>query len=96
MAGLKKGMAALVAIMVLPALGWKASAQYATSLSLGSFHSPKGIGLCLETQQEASFFDSYNIIADMFGVLRGGLFHSGHKSHVLPQHHHKAQARYQP
>ena len=92
MAGLKKGLAALVAIIVLPALGWKASAQYATSLSLGSFHSPKGIGLCLETQQEASFFDSYNIIADMFGVLRGDYSTPGIKAtyyrNIIIKHRH--------
>lgn len=71
MAGIKEVAAALVAFFLLPALAWRASAQEPNTLSLGTFHSPKGIGLCLETQKEASSFDSIDIIVDMFGILRG-------------------------
>lgn len=71
MAGRKEVAAALVAFFLLPALAWRASAQEPNTLSLGTFHSPKGIGLCLETQKESSSFDSIDIIVDMFGILRG-------------------------
>ena len=71
MAGIKEVAAALVAFFLLPALAWRASAQEPNTLSLGTFHSPKGIGLCLETQKEDSSFDSIDIIVDMFGILRG-------------------------
>ncbi len=61
----------LVAALLLPALAWKAPAQEVKSLSIGTFHSPKGIGLCMELKQESASFDSFDIIADMFGVLNG-------------------------
>lgn len=71
MAGRKEVIAAVVALLMLPALAWQAPAQEFKSLSLGTFHSPKGLGFCIESQQEYKSFDSFDIIADMFGLLRG-------------------------
>lgn len=71
MAGRKKAMTLLIALLILPVLAWQAPAQESKSLSLGTFHSPKGLGLCVESQQEQSSFDSFDIIADTFGILSG-------------------------
>ena len=91
MAGRKEVAAALVAFLLLPALAWRASAQEPNSLSLGTFHSPKGLGLCVESQQESTSFDSFNLIADMFGILRGeysspGIKATYYRNIILKQH----------
>lgn len=91
MAGRKEAVAALVAFLLLPALAWRASAQEFNSLSLGTFHSPKGLGFCVETQQESDSFDSVDIIADMFGILRGdysspGIKATYYRNIILKQH----------
>ena len=70
----------LIAAMLLPALAWKAPAQDAKSLSIGTFQSPKGIGLCMEVWQESTSFDTFDIIADMFGVLNGSYSKPGIKA----------------
>jgi hypothetical protein len=71
MAGRKGLKTLLILIIALTALGWKAPAQDINSFSVGSFHSPKGLGICLENQQEQEYFDSFNLISDFFGILRG-------------------------
>lgn len=49
----------------------KAQAQDIHSLNIGSFHSPKGFGICLEKEYDFSTFDAITLIADMHGVLTG-------------------------
>ena len=71
MTGRTPAISLLIAAFLLPALAWKAPAQDAKSLSIGTFHSPKGLGLCMEVWQESTSFDTFDIIADMFGVLNG-------------------------
>lgn len=71
MAGRKEALKLWVTLLILPALALHAPAQDFNSLSLGTFHSPKGLGFCIESQQEEDSFDSFDIIIDMFGVLRG-------------------------
>jgi len=71
MAGRKEALKLWITLLVLPALAWQAPAQELKSLALGTFHSPKGLGLCIESQQEDKSFDSLDIVADAFGILRG-------------------------
>ena len=71
MKGRVPAVSLLIAALLLPALAWKAPAQDVKSLSIGTFHSPKGIGLCMESRQESASFDTFDIIADMFGILNG-------------------------
>lgn len=82
----------LVAAVIIPALSFEASAQEAKSFSIGSFQSPKGIGLCWELQQDLEFFDSFDIIADMFGILNGDYSRPGYKAtycrNIILKHFH--------
>ena len=71
MAGRKEALTLLIALLVLPAPAWQAPAQEIKSISLGTFHSPKGLGFCIASQQEDKSFDSFDIISDTFGILRG-------------------------
>ena len=80
MAGRKKALTLLVALLILPASAWLAPAQDFKSLSLGTFHSPKGLGLSIESQQEEKSFDSLDIIIDTFGILRGDYSTPGFKA----------------
>lgn len=61
----------LLAVLLMPVLAFGASAQDYSSLGIGTFHSPKGLGVCMELQADKSMFDSFDIIADMYGVLTG-------------------------
>lgn len=70
----------LTALFFVPALALKAPAQDFKSFSLGSFQSPKGIGASFEIQKEPNFFDSYDIITDMFGILKGDYSRPGFKA----------------
>ena len=70
----------LFAVLILPVLACQASAQECNSLNLGTFHSPKGIGLCLDVQQESTSFDSFNVLCDLFGILRGEYSRPGVKA----------------
>lgn len=47
------------------------SAQDINSFSLGTFHSPKGIGISMEMNSDSQSFDSLTLLADMHGVLTG-------------------------
>ena len=93
MAGRKKALTLLVALLVLPTSVWQASAQDFKSLSLGTFHSPKGLGLCIESQQEEKSFDSFDIIVDTFGILRGDYSTPGIKATyyrgIILKHRHR-------
>lgn len=80
MAGRTEAFKLWIVLMILPALALKAPAQDFKSLSLGSFHSPKGLGLCIESQMDDTSFDSLDIIADMFGILRGDYYTPGIKA----------------
>lgn len=92
MAGRKEALKLWVTLLILPALALHSPAQDFNSLSFGTFHSPKGLGLCIEAQQEEGSFDSLDIIADMFGILRGdystpGIKASYYRNIVLKHHH---------
>lgn len=51
--------------------GSLASAQEHSPFSIGTFHSPKGFGICMETKADSLSFDALSLIADMHGVLTG-------------------------
>ena len=92
MAGRKEALTLLIALLILPVSAWQAPAQDFKSLSLGTFHSPKGLGVCIETQQEDNSFDSMDIIADTFGILRGdystpGIKATYYRGIILKQRH---------
>lgn len=80
MTGRTCAISLLAALILMPMLAWEAPAQDAVSMSLGTFHSPKGLGACLEFQSEPTSFDSFDIIADMFGILRGDYSKPGIKA----------------
>jgi hypothetical protein len=71
MAGRKEAFKLWLVLVILPAFACQAPAQELKSLALGTFHSPKGLGLCIESQMDDTSFDSLDIVADMFGILRG-------------------------
>lgn len=71
MTGRNGAISLLMAFLLMPMLACEAPAQERASFGLGSFNSPKGIGACLEFQEEPSSFDSFDIIADMFGIFNG-------------------------
>lgn len=80
MKGRVPALSLLIAAIIMPALAMEASAQGAKSFSIGTFQSPKGIGVCWELQQDLEFFDSFDIIADMFGILNGDYSRPGYKA----------------
>ena len=80
MAGRKEAILLLITLLVLPVLAVQAPAQEYKSLSLGTFHSPNGLGLCFQSQQEEKSFDSLDVIADTFGILRGDYSSPGFKA----------------
>lgn len=93
MKGNSGALSLLTALILMPALALNAPAQDTASLGLGTFHSPKGIGVCMEFQQEPSSFDSFDIVADMFGILQGSYSKPGIKATycrdiVLKHFHH--------
>lgn len=93
MTGWTKAFPLIIAAFLLSALAKEASAQEAKSLSIGTFHSPKGLGVCFEVQQESRFFDSFDLIADMFGIMKGDYSTPGIKATycrdiILKHYHH--------
>ena len=80
MTGKVKANILILTLLILPVLGCQAPAQEVKSLTFGTFHSPKGLGICLGVQQEASSFDSFDVIADMFGILSGDYTRPGVKA----------------
>ena len=66
-----KALIPTLAFMLLSASGISLKAQDANRMSLGTFHSPKGFGFCLETPGDSLSFDAYALIADMHGVMTG-------------------------
>lgn len=70
MAGRKPVLALFGAFLFLTVSAWQAPAQEYKSLSFGTFHSPKGLGISMETQLDQGSFDSIDVIADIFGILR--------------------------
>ena len=80
MAGRKEAISLLITFLILPVLAWQAPAQEYKSLSLGTFHSPKGLGFSIVSQQEEKSFDSLDIIVDTFGLLRGEYSSPGFKA----------------
>lgn len=58
-------------LFLLPAFSSNVSAQDFSRFSAGTFHSPKGFGICLEAQSDSLSFDAVSLIADMHGVLTG-------------------------
>lgn len=55
--------------LMLSALGMPSAG--AQCLDLGTYHSPKGFGLCADKQVSDRSFESYTILADVTGVLLG-------------------------
>lgn len=95
MAGSKTALALFSALILLTASAWQAPAQEYKSLSLGTFHSPKGLGVCMESQMEQGSFDSLDLIADIFGILRAdystpGIKATYYRGIVLDHRHHDA------
>jgi hypothetical protein len=92
MKGRMPALSLLIAVIIMPALALEAPAQDSKSLSIGTFHSPKGIGLCLEIQQNRDYFDSFDVIADMFGILNGDYSRPGYKAtycrNIILKHFH--------
>lgn len=60
-----------LAIMLLSAAGFSVKAQDVSGMSLGSFHSPKGFGVCIDTAVDSLSFNAFTLTADMHGVLTG-------------------------
>ena len=63
--------ALIIAIILIRTSGFTVSAQDRNPLSIGTFHSPKGFGICLEANSDSVSFDAATLIADMHGVLTG-------------------------
>lgn len=55
------------------------AAQDCTDIRLGTFHSPKGFGVCAEIQGESQSFDAFTFDLDMFGVFLGKYSRPGYK-----------------
>lgn len=62
---------AVFALLFMSLACQKSSAQEANALCIGTFHSPKGFGLSVQTQPERPSFDSVSLIADLRGVISG-------------------------
>jgi len=92
MKGRVPALTLLFAAIFMPMLALKAPAQDDKSLGFGTFHSPKGVGLCMEVQQEINYFDSFDVIADLFGVLNGDYTRPGYKAtycrNIILKHFH--------
>lgn len=71
---------AAVAILVLSGLqSTGLSAQAIPRMDIGTYHSPKGFGLSIEPYKDSLSFNSYTILADMFGILLGEYYSPGVK-----------------
>lgn len=69
-------MQKLFAIIVFQSLlmlfvSTSAHAQERNDLMIGTFHSSKGFGICVEPVVDSLNFDSLTLYADMYGVLTG-------------------------
>lgn len=64
-------VALMIAIALIQTLWTNTSAQVRNPFSIGTFHSPKGFGVCMETNSDSLSFDALTLIADMHGVLTG-------------------------
>lgn len=66
----------ILSSMLLPG----AMAQGRTSLSVGTFHSPKGFGASVEVQgADHKSFDAFTLMADVHGILMGEFSTPGYK-----------------
>ncbi len=67
-------------VLALVVSGVAAAAQDSSSIRLGAFQSPKGIGICAEFQSHDGSFDSITFDADMFGIIIGTYSRPGYKA----------------
>lgn len=71
---------ALAAILVLAGMrSTDLHAQECPRIDIGVYQSPKGFGLSIEPFKDSLSFNSYTILADMFGVLTGDYVSPGFK-----------------
>lgn len=68
-----------VMVLAIMMSGVAAAAQDIASIRLGTFHSPKGIGVYAEFQEDSEAFDSITFDADMFGIIIGKYSRPGYK-----------------
>ena len=68
-----------VMVIAIVMSGVAAAAQDSASIRLGTFHSPKGLGVCAEFQQYPSSFESITFDADIFGIIVGKYSRPGYK-----------------
>ena len=73
-------LALAIALLCLPMPGFVASAQQVNALCIGTFHSPKGFGLSIQTQTDDISFDSISLTADLRGVVDGEYSKPGFKA----------------
>ena len=71
MAKVNRGQSVFIIALLLQMLFTTALAQERNPLNIGTFHSPKGFGACVEIRPDSASFDAFTIIADMHGVLTG-------------------------
>lgn len=72
MDGLRRVLAVITALTVLACLhSTTVSGQSLPRVDLGSYQSPKGFGLSIEPYKDSLSFNSYTVMADMFGILTG-------------------------
>lgn len=66
-----RGQHVVMVILLLQMLSSAALAQERSLFDIGTFHSPKGFGLCAEFKVDSTSFNAVTVIADMHGVLTG-------------------------
>lgn len=76
----KKVLWVLVTVLVLAVSpSTYASAQDIPRMDVGTYQSPKGFGLSIEPFKDSLSFNSFTILADMFGILLGDYYSPGFK-----------------
>lgn len=69
----------IILVFAVMMSGLAAAAQDIAPIRLGTFQSPKGLGVCAEFQQDPSSFESVTFDADIFGIIIGNYSRPGYK-----------------